>query len=249
MSNKKDIWMKFPRDMDKELDKFLKLLVREVKKEKGIDVKEHIETVKKRYTKQKEESKEEDGTSKQCGFIYQTPRVNKNTGHQYEKGDNCINNALPGQVYCKTHKWNKQHVKLAEKEEKEKVRQERLAKGIDEIDDPDIPLQEYYPDPEFDLTHLYDDVYADKAGNIVTHNPDSESRFKWVIVCKSRISPVGKRIFTRFPSTAIVDLESQREKRNYNYIVDPELFSEVVPDRLTLIAARNRNYSSDEDLY
>jgi hypothetical protein len=65
MSNKNDIWIKFPRDLDKELDKFLKLLVREVKKEKGIDVKEHIETVKKRYSKQREESKEDDGTVKQ----------------------------------------------------------------------------------------------------------------------------------------------------------------------------------------
>ncbi|KXN69842.1 hypothetical protein CONCODRAFT_71141 [Conidiobolus coronatus NRRL 28638] len=93
-----------------------------------------------------------------------------------------------------------------------------------------IVYNEYYCDPAEELNNLYSDVYYDKSNNIVQKNPDQLSNIKWVIICRSKVDACGNRILFKLSKSAIDKLNEVKDKYNYNYTINSELFRQTRRD-------------------
>ncbi|KXN69840.1 hypothetical protein CONCODRAFT_79105 [Conidiobolus coronatus NRRL 28638] len=254
--------LKFSPEVDEALVDFMKLVISEVKKEKGIDVTHHIENVAARYSRggstiplstpssssttvddasdvvsedtfvNKSDNTSENNKVVSCEFTYSVKYKDRKTGHVFQKGDKCGKDSVPGLLYCKSHKGSKQALAPVVEviEVKKELQGYKLLSSLEKEPDTKFTLQEYYTNPERELTHLYEKVYVDSTNTVVMENPDTSSDNKWILVCKSIINDQGKRVIKRFSETVLNELHKQRVHRHYNYIIEDNLFRQVVSD-------------------
>jgi hypothetical protein len=199
----------------------LQFLVLEVRKEKGIDISSYfdgaldgspfeIDVV--------DPDKEYRGYVRyrdrlypvyRCEFVYKNNFTNWATREKHSIGEQCTKDALFDYNYCSSHK-NSAHAKAMKKAEYLNT----------------IAFTEYYPRPE-ELTHLYDNVYADQNNIIAMRNSDPDTKYNWKLICRSKVHPSGKRILCSFRQNYINELNRKQKENDYNYIVDPSLFKKA----------------------
>ncbi|KXN69841.1 hypothetical protein CONCODRAFT_71140 [Conidiobolus coronatus NRRL 28638] len=198
--------------IDNFTSEFCKLSIDEAKIDKSIDTSKTIERILNDLESQKSK---ESFSFKRCEFVYKHPYTYFTEGIKRKKGERCTNKTItkPGNRYCYAHKWSYQA--------REAMKEREIVRGS---------YKEFCKNPSDELTLLFNDIYIYKNNTVIKKISNPSSNIKWVIICKSKADQLGNRILYKLSQNAINSLNDEKEKHNYNYIINPDLFRQTVRD-------------------